>query len=106
MNDYELRELMTEELCKIKWFRDDKDVISLEKGLKLLVKQVNGQEDEMKFLCQEIEELQEENYKQANRKEDEIKFLCKEIEQLHEEIKDLCKEIEQLQEGKALATSS
>lgn len=57
----EMELIITEQLCKVKWFRDNKEDIPIEMGLKLLVKQANSQEEDIKDMCKEMEQLEEEN---------------------------------------------
>jgi len=57
--EMELRKLITEELCKVKWFKKE---MSIEMGIKCLVRNFNRQEDDIKDMSREMEQLEEENY--------------------------------------------
>ena len=57
--EMELRKMITEELCKVKWFKKDK--MSIEMAITTLVRNFNSQEDDIKDICREMEQLEEEN---------------------------------------------
>ena len=57
--EMELRKMITEELCKVKWFKKDK--MSIEMAITTLVRKFNSQEDDIKDICREMEQLEEEN---------------------------------------------
>lgn len=59
--EMELRRMITEQLCKIKSFREKKEDMSVEVGIKTLVRNFISQSDEIKDLFREIEQLEEEN---------------------------------------------